>query len=507
VGTSAQPFLSGVAAPGVLVTPGGGCPDHFNETSGFNPAPAPVTGSNVRRLTSYRIVVTIPPLTAQAPGPNGPLPYSVCFFSDATNGSPVGSGYYAAAVVANPTGVTPSAGPATGKTDITVVGTDFPTDPGRISATLGGVPLSDIRSLGDKAFTAKTPAHAPEDNVTLVVTAPAGTKALQNAFSFVNPVTVTPNTAPSTMPNVDVDVQGMGFLAMNFGSGGNAARVFLVRGVYNGAEAATGTRANAPVAECVDVLPISDQELVCTLRLNRRLDATGGIFDSTGYTKTLTTDVGTTAGSRVITSAAGKFSADDIGQMIVEDIAPSHIPASSTITSVLGPTKAVISAPASQNGSTLTAVIGAVAVHTFTNALITTADSTTVSLASGAGAFTSADVGRVFSGTTGIPNGTTIVAVAPGGAGAQRCSRCRRSQRCHRAQHCRHPGRSNHQHRHREPEHERDPLRQRHQRGHRKHHHQSGRERVAPSGLAGAERLLQPDRGEQWVPRRPDEGP
>jgi hypothetical protein len=416
-GISTQPFLSGVTAPGALIVQGSGCPGSYNNTSGFNPAPVAVTGSNVRRLSNYRLAVTIPPLTQQAPTSNQPLFYSVCFYANATTGSLVGSGSYAATVVANPTAVMPSAGSVAGNTLITVVGTDFPTDPGRITATLGGVPLTEIQPQGDKMFTAKTPAHAVADNVTLVVTTAAGTKALQNAFSFVNPVKVTPNTAPNTTPTVDVDVQGTGFMSMNFGTGGNSARVFLVRGVYNGAPAATNARANGPVSECVNVLPISDEELVCTLQLNRRLDATGVLFNPATYTKTtLTSDIGTTAGSRVITSVGGKFSADDTGQMIVEDTAPNHIPPNTTITSVLGPSRAVISAPASQSGSTLTAVIGLVPVHSFTNAVIATADSTTVSLASGA--FTGADVGRVFNGTTGIPNGTTIVAVAPGGASA-----------------------------------------------------------------------------------------
>ncbi|MFI5892560.1 IPT/TIG domain-containing protein [Actinoplanes sp. NPDC051513] len=416
-GSSTQPFLSGVAAPGVLVVPGGGCPGNVNQTSGFNPAPVPVSAPYVRKLTNYRLAVTIPPLTQQTPNANQPLFYSICFFSNSTTGSLVGSGSYAATVVANPTGVIPSAGPANGGTVITVVGTDFPTEPGRITATLGGVPLTDIQPQGDKMFTARTPAHAVEDNVSLVVTTPAGTKALQNAFSFVNPVKVTPNTAPNTTPTLDVDVQGIGFLGMNFGTGGNSARVFLVRGVYNGADAGGGARANGPVTECTNVLPISDEELICNLQLNRRLDATGASFNPVSVNRSLASDIGTTAGSRVITSVGGKFIPDDVGQMIVEDTSPAHIPASTTITSVLGPTRAVISAPASQAGSTLTAVIGGPAVHSFSNAVITTADSTTVSLASGA-AFTSADVGRVFSGTTGIPTGTTIVAVAPGGASA-----------------------------------------------------------------------------------------
>jgi hypothetical protein len=118
----------------------------------------------------------------------------------------------------------------------------------------------------------------------------------------------------------------------------------------------------------------------------------------------------------VVTSAGGKFSLNDLGQPIVQT-GSANIPTGSLITSVLGQTRAVISMPATATGSALSATVGnGVPAHTFTGSLTTTAAGTTVSTSSGA--FTRADVGRVFSGTAGIPSGTTITAVAPGGATA-----------------------------------------------------------------------------------------
>ena len=417
IASSPSPFLSGVTTPGVLLMQNQGCPGAYS-TAAFNgTTPVAVTAAgSVRKLTNYRLAVTVPPLPLANPGQ--PTPYQVCFYANATaNGSLLATGAYTAAVVANPTGVTPAAGPATGGSTITVSGTDFPIEPGRITATLGGVALENIQPINDKAFTADTPAHAVENNVTLVVSTAAGTKALQGAYSFLNPVKVSPNTAPNTAPTVDVAVRGMGFLSVNFGVTGNAGRVFLVNGAYNGADAGGGVRANGPVAECANVLPIDDNELICTLQLNRRLNATGtGFFDSVTYSNPLAADVSTTAGSRIISSAAKRFGANDVGQPIVEATS-ANIPANSIITSVLSSAKAVISAPAKQTTSTaITATIGGLAVRTFANALTTKAQSPVVGLTSGA--FTSADVGRVFSGTAGIPNGTTIVAVAPGGANA-----------------------------------------------------------------------------------------
>jgi hypothetical protein len=416
--SSLQPFLSGVTTPAVLLlSSGASCPMAYSAApiGGVTPIVLNSPGA-VRRLTNFRAALTIPPLLLAQPN-NQPNPYQVCFYSNNTTGGLLGTAGYTAAVVAMPTGVIPSAGPAAGGNTITVVGNDFPLEPGKITATLGGAPLTNIQPMGDKAFTAQVPAHAVEDNVALVVTTPAGTKSLQGAYSFLNPIKIVPNTAPNTAPFVDVDVQGMGFFGVNFGSSGNAGRVFLVDGVYNGDDAGAGVRANGPVAECVNVLPISDDELICTLQLDRRLNATGSaFFDSVGYTNPIT-DISTEAGSKIIASVGKKFVTNDIGQPIVQ-VSNTNIPANSIITSILSAEKAVISAPAVATGSTITVAIGAAAAHSQANALMTTIGSVTVTVAPGAGAFTSADIGRVFSSTAGITPGTTIVSVAPGGASA-----------------------------------------------------------------------------------------
>ena len=406
--TAPTPFLSGAIAPTVLLVGNAGCPGNYSTSPINGTPPTVVSGIGVRRLTNNRAAVTIPPLSLN--GQPSQM-YQMCFYGS-TTGMLLGTAVYTATVVANPIAVMPAAGPATGGNVITVVGTDFPTDPGRITATLGGTPLTDIQSQSDKSFTARVPAHAVADNVTLVVTTPQGTKALQGAYSFVNPVKVVPNTAPNTAPTVDVDVQGMNFFSLGFGTGGNSARVFLVNGAYNGIDVDSGIRANGPVAECTNVLPISDEELVCTLQLNRRLGADGTFFNPVGYTKDLVDDITTSAGSAILSSTNALFSPGDVGQVIVEDGGADHIPDGATITQVLGAKKAVMSAPAKADGVDFGAVIGGPPVHSFNpNSILTTADSTAVTLA--AGAFTGADVGRVFDSTAGIAGGTTIVAARP----------------------------------------------------------------------------------------------
>jgi hypothetical protein len=108
-GTSTQPFLSGVTAPGVLVVQGGGCPNAYNNTSNFSPTPIAVTGvGSVRRLTNYRLAVTIPPLTQNPPSSNQPMmPYQICFYSNNTTGTLLGSGAYSATIIAAATAVFP----------------------------------------------------------------------------------------------------------------------------------------------------------------------------------------------------------------------------------------------------------------------------------------------------------------------------------------------------------------------------------------------------------------
>ncbi|MEU4241227.1 IPT/TIG domain-containing protein [Actinoplanes sp. NPDC026619] len=416
--TSPTPFLSGVTTPAALLVGGNAmCPSTYSTAAMGGVAPVPVAGAGgVRRLSSNRAAVSVPPLPLLN---SQPTPYQVCLYAGGTSGAAlVGSGAYTASIVANPASVTPVAGPAAGGNTITVLGSDFPTDAGRISAMLGGAALTNIQPISDKAFTATAPPHAVEENVPLVVTTSAGTKALAGAYSFRNPIKVAPNSAPSTTSAVDVSVGGQGFLSINFGSTGNAGRVFLVNGIYNGADAGGGVRANGPVAECVNVLPISDEELICTLSLNRRLNATAtGPFDTVNYSNILSSDVSTTVGSKTIVSASGKFLPGDVGQPIVQSNGNMNIPPNAVITAVLSPQKARISVAALATSQSGMATIGTnTPVRLFTNVLTTTAGSTTVGLTSGA--FARDDVGRLFVGTPGIPGGTTITAVAPGGASA-----------------------------------------------------------------------------------------
>jgi hypothetical protein len=417
--TSTANILTGVTAPGAAFTTAAQCPTTYPAASSYvlNTTAGVIlaAGGTVRKLANNRFAVTIPALALIG---SAATVYQACFYNGSTlsTSTILAAAPYISTTVPTPTGITPSAGPALGGSTITVTGTDFPTTMGSITATLGGTPLNNIIPISPTAFTAVTPPHSVDTDVPLVITTAAGTRSLQEAYSFTNALQVMPNTAPNTTASIDVDVQGVGFQTKAFGSHGTSglARMFLVDGVYNGITN-TVNRSRGPVAECSNVLVISDNELICALQLNRRLNAAGSaLFDPATYTNTFTTDLGSTIGSRVITSVGGTFSPNDIGQPLVETVPGTNMPVGVTIAAVLSPSRALISANALATTATFTAVAGG-AVHVLTTMVTYAALSTTVTAP--AGSFTSADVGRVIS-VANVPAGTTITAVAAGGAGA-----------------------------------------------------------------------------------------
>lgn len=421
--TSTTNFLTGVTTPGAAFTTAATCPTTYPAASSYvaNTTPGVIQAlssgvSTARKLADNRLAVTVPalPLTASAP-----TLYQACFYNGSTAGTStiVAGAAYTSTTVPTPTGITPNAGPALGGSTITITGTNFPTTAGSISATLGGTALTNVTPVSSTAFTAVTPAHVVASDVALVVTTGAGSRVLQAAYSFTNALSVTPNTAPNTIPSIDVDVRGTGFLTETFGVGN--ARIYLVNGVYNGTNIGSSTYANGAVADCTNVLVISDDELICSLQLNRRLDATGAFFDPVTYANTIvTTGSGgllTTSGSKLISlEGANAFRPNDVGALIVA----VGIPAGATITAVLSPTQATISANATATvatGNGIGAAIGAAAVRTLTTLVSFASGATTVTAP--AGTFLTSDVGRVIT-ATGIPAGTTITAVAAGGASA-----------------------------------------------------------------------------------------
>jgi hypothetical protein len=308
--------------------------------------------------------------------------------------------------------VTPSTGSAQGGSKITVTGTNFPTT---LTAAIGGEPITGIQvAANGQSFTGEAPAHAVGGPFAVSVTTAAGTFSKANAFTYTNGINIEPNFAPSNrLSGADITVIGTGFRGMDFsGTDGNTPRsadahVYLVDGVYN--PAGTTTKANGEVAECVNVLVIEDDELICQLSLATSL-TTAGVY-ATKPTRTVMIDVASS--DATITATTGTFSAADVG-------APISVPSNTefasgtTIASVTDATHAELST------TTTTASTGSVAATVGPRV-----DLTNINVASGSstvsgsnGTFAASDVGQVITSGTKFTAGTIITSVAANGSSA-----------------------------------------------------------------------------------------
>lgn len=268
-------FLTGVAAPMAVFS--------TSACSATYPAVAPGTsGTAVLKSANNRAAIKVP---AGVTVVGGPTPYNVCIYTGTspTTDRLLATAMYTAATAPAITAVVPGAGSSLGGSMITVTGSAFPTSPGSIRATLGGVPLNNIIPLDANTFTAVTPVHAGELDVPLVVTTDTGTITETAAFDYLNGVEVSPNTASNTSDGVWLDVRGVGFESLTFGTGAFAtgdARVALVDGRETGYSAGTTNAVGyltGPTTECTSVFVISGNELFCKLDLN-----TGGLVTTTG---------------------------------------------------------------------------------------------------------------------------------------------------------------------------------------------------------------------------------
>jgi hypothetical protein len=408
--TATTAFLSGYTAPGTSFTVPA-CPTTYSTT----PVTPTATVGNVqatvvKKLSNTKAAITVPAGVVTV-GSAATTKYNVCVYGTMTAGSAlIGTATYTVAVAPTITAVTPSSGPAQGGSSITVTGTGFPTTTGSITASIGGTSLLSITPVSATSFTAITPAHAPAANLTLAIGTTAGTLNKTSAFSYTNGIVIGPNTAPNT-GTVDIDVQGVGFLALDFTTttgttpnDGNA-HVYLTNGTYD----ATGstTKALGEITECTDVIVIGDTELICTLQLAKSLSSAGlsVIAAHSSTTRTITDGVLLAATSSNLTSATAAFTAADVGVGVTgSGVSNAFIGAyvnATTVTLATTGTGATLT-PTATTGNTL--VIGGPRT-VITGASLTSASATAASTA----LFVSTDLGRSITGTGIAPN-TTISA-------------------------------------------------------------------------------------------------
>ena len=402
--TSSGTVLTGVTTPAVVMVAATGTCSAMHPSS-----PTANTFATGRKLANTKAAFTVPTAITVLSGSS--TEYRVCLYSSssATTGRLLGVSSFTVANVPTITAVSPSSGPALGYSTITVTGANFPTTAGSITATLGGLALTSITPVDANTFTAVTPPHAT-GSVALSMSTAMGSDTLASAYTYLNSIQISPNTAPNTATAQDVDVQGAGFLNYAFSSTANTgAHVYLVEGVYNGITGASLTvKSNGPVADCGSVLVISDAELICSLNLTAALNAAGATVVPSGYHS----GTATTAGTNVLTLATGALTQADVGKPVA-GANLTNIPASTTIVAVLNPTTAVMSA----NALTTQATPFAVNIGYQSGSITAAGTSGNYTVTGLANVFSQADVGRHATGT-GVGTNAIVLAVDPTGATA-----------------------------------------------------------------------------------------
>lgn len=354
------------------------------------PAPfATVAAANVTVISPTRLTFTSPAtLTADT--------YSVCAYNalggpllaKANDGFTTGT----APVV---TSWSPRASATSGGGSIVVIGTNL----GSTTATIGGVAVGSWTPIGTTAATGVIPAHGA-GSFPLIVTKTGGASATHlNAFVYGNGVTVSPTFGSNTRTRTDISVVGSNLAGISFATTTGTTpddtngHVYLTKGAYDPAKIGL-VKANGQVTECLNVVAISNTELVCSLYLS----GAGGV------PVTATRAVSATVSGNIMTAPLGNFGPGDVGQTVTGS---TSLGTNNYITGVLDPTRVTLSKAATAAISTATSLTlnpaRTVTDITFLNS------STTITSPAGA-QFSSADIGRVVAGT-GLAGGQYITAV------------------------------------------------------------------------------------------------
>jgi hypothetical protein len=307
---STAKFFSGAvfAEFEVPATATGSCATTYASPAALTATSGALAISSVKILSSTKLALTVPTpqggATTLLPNGSSTLGMLVCIYSTNDNtGTLLANAKYTIAnapTIAGANWITPVSGPALGGGTVKVTGTNFvSTTANPLTASLGGAALTNVSLLNSTSFTATVPAHTA-GAVTLSVTTVGGTATKSNAYTYSNGIVISPNTTPTNTTATDIDVQGVGFSGMDFSTttGANAdntkAHVYLVAGSYDPTDNA-GAKTKAETAECMNVLVISDNELICTLNTTDAFAQGGGspvqVVDGT-YTLTVVNDGG-----------------------------------------------------------------------------------------------------------------------------------------------------------------------------------------------------------------------
>lgn len=392
VSASGSPFVQGNDT--VVFQNTGVCP-----AIGTPVANTQVAAADVRVINAGLLAFNVPTGVVTGAGRNvadngvGDI-YSLCAYDTSNTNALIAAVNAGYTVGATPTvsAISPVTAPAQGGGSITITGTLLTA----ATVTIGGTTVNRTNS-GASSWVGTIPAHVAGGPFPIVLSVSnGGIKTVPAAFTYTNGIVVSPTTSPNTRARTDLDVQGVGFSTLTFGTTGgltpndNNAHVYLVKGNYDPTK--NGNVKNVGQStECLNVLAITDTELVCSLFL-------GGVPLSSGHAVT-----GTVSGT-AFTATSGTFTFGDVNASVTGS---ANLAAGTAIASVIDTTHAVLTKAATTAITTATALTmnGS---RTFSDAALTAGSPTIGSTATAQ--FNSADIGRAISGT-GIPAGTTIAAV------------------------------------------------------------------------------------------------
>lgn len=266
-------FLLGVTAPKSVLVKGASCPSVYPTLNSTN-----IAATSDIRISNNKMALTVPNTVVYDSADGNTSPWNVCIYTGTTGTDTlVATAIYRVGATLTVTSVAPTSGPAQGGSTITVQGGGFTAG---LTAAIGGAEITNIVvAANGNSFTGVTSPRGAGTGLALTVKTDAGSKSLPAAYSYTFGITVTPNTAPAGS-TITLDVLGAGFESLApFGtvsSNDTDAHVYLVRGgagtatAYNPTDAA-GIKTVPQIAECTNVLVISDLELLCTLDLTDTL--------------------------------------------------------------------------------------------------------------------------------------------------------------------------------------------------------------------------------------------
>jgi IPT/TIG domain len=259
-----------------------------------------VVVSSPQILSAKKVAFKVPTTVTLTPaGSAASASWLVCAYAGSVAASSALTASAAYTVAAAPTvsAISPASGPALGGGTVTLTGTNFVSG---TTAKIGSQALTGVTIVSSTTITATVPAQAAATGLAVTVTNTGGTATLSSAYSYTNGIIGSPQTTTTNTAATDVDVQGVGFSSLTFSTTTGStpddahAHVYLVDGAYDPTDNGSAAKTLGELGECLNVLVISDTELICTVNTadSDGAGSNGAVIPNGTYTLTVVNDGG-----------------------------------------------------------------------------------------------------------------------------------------------------------------------------------------------------------------------